>query len=209
MDAATPTTHTAFAGTRRLASGDLRVVALAVKRLLDRPKPAAHDRAILIFNNATGQVVDLDFRGSPDEVVSRLAAASDVDSPAAEQDPQQQQQQQQARGPGRPKLGVVAREVTLLPRHWEWLNAQPGGASVALRRLVEDARRAYSERDKVRLAQEAAYRFMRTMAGDSPGYEEALRALFAGQRDQFLACIADWPADIAEHSRALASAAFS
>ncbi len=74
------------------------------------------------------------------------------------------------RGRGRPKLGVVAREVTLLPRHWDWLNAQPGGASVALRKLVEQARRANGDADRARAAREAAYHFMSAMAGDLPAF---------------------------------------
>ena len=101
-----------------------------------------------------------------------------------------------ARGRGRPKLGVVAREVTLLPRHWEWLNAQPGGASVALRKLVEAARRDTLTSDQKRLAREAAYRFMSTMAGDLPRFEEASRALFADDRTRLTTLIARWPGDV-------------
>ena len=114
-----------------------------------------------------------------------------------------------ARGPGRPKLGVVAREVTLLPRHWDWLAAQPGGASVALRRLVEDARRVSASDDRRRAAQEAAYRFMQAMAGDQPGYEDATRALFAGDVARFEERTAAWPEDVREHASLLAADAFS
>jgi hypothetical protein len=103
------------------------------------------------------------------------------------------------RGRGRPKLGVVSREVTLLPRHWEWLNAQPGGASVALRKLVDEARRASGDKDRERQARDAAYHFMSTMAGNLPQFEEASRALFAGDRRRFTALIADWPPDIRDH----------
>lgn len=181
---------TAFDGERRMAAGELRLVALAVKRMLARR--AADAPPLLIFDDSTGKVIDIDFRGTQDEVLERL-------DPDAESAP---------RGPGRPKLGVVAREVTLLPRHWEWLQLQPGGASVALRKLVEDARRAGEGRDRVRRSQEAAYEFMRTMAGDAPGYEEALRALFAGQRDRFAVCIAAWPPDIAAHAEELARGAW-
>ena len=105
------------------------------------------------------------------------------------------------RGPGRPKLGVVAREVTLLPRHWEWLAQQPGGASVAIRKLVEEARRTGEDRDRVRQAQEAAYRFMSAMAGNKPHYEDAIRALFAGEAARFEKLIAEWPADVRDHAR--------
>ena len=103
------------------------------------------------------------------------------------------------RGRGRPRLGVVAREVTLLPRHWEWLGAQPGGASVALRKLVEAARRSSGDLDRSRAARDAAYHFMSAMAGNLPGFEEASRALFADDRRQFVALIAGWPGDIRDH----------
>jgi hypothetical protein len=110
------------------------------------------------------------------------------------------------RGPGRPKLGVVAREVTLLPRHWEWLNRQRGGASVALRRLVDEARHADGGADRRRAAQEAAYRFMSAMAGNREHFEEATRALFAGDAARFTHLIATWPKDIRDHTQKLAAA---
>ncbi len=99
---------------------------------------------------------------------------------------------------------MVAREITLLPRHWDWLNRQPGGASVALRKLVDDARRTYKDRDRVRQSQEAAYRFMVAMAGNEPGFEEATRALFARQQEAFNRLIERWPADVRDHARKLA-----
>ena len=176
---------TAFAGARRIASGDLKDVALKAKRAVDRGGPAP----VLIFDDASGEVIEVDFRGTPDEVLKRLA------EPAP-------------RGPGRPRLGVVAREVTLLPRHWDWLASQPGGASVALRKLVEEARRAHAAKDRVRTAQNAAYRFMTTMAGDAPDFEEALRALFLGKLDDFEKRIAAWPAGIRDHATKLAAGAF-
>ena len=177
---------TAFAGYRRLTSGSLAEVALAVKRVGQAAAP------VIIFDDATGRSLDLDLRGSDDEIVARLPKATPVpvetDGQAAE-----------PRGRGRPKLGVVAREVTLLPRHWEWLNAQPGGASVALRKLVDEARRASGDKDRERQARDAAYHFMSTMAGNLPQFEEASRALFADDRRRFTALIADWPADIRDH----------
>ena len=158
---------TAFEGQRRLISGTLAEVALALKHA---GRPAA--APIIIFSEASGRPIDLDLRGSDDEILARLpnsAPASPV--PAAEAI--------EPRGRGRPKLGVIAREVTLLPRHWEWLNAQPGGASVALRKLVDEARRANGDRDRLRLARDAAYHFMSTMAGNLANFEEASRALIA------------------------------
>lgn len=172
-------THTAFAGPRLLAAGPLPAVALAVK---------AAGGAALVFEDATGRVVDLDLRGSDQDILARLAPAAD--------------QTAAPRGRGRPKLGVAAREVTLLPRHWDWLAAQPGGASVALRKLVEQAMR--SDSHARRAAQEAAYRVATTLAGDLPGYEEAMRALFAGDRAGFARHGKAWPADIRAYAMRLA-----
>jgi hypothetical protein len=176
---------TAFEGRRRLVTGTLAEVALAVKR-------AGEAAPIIIFNDATGRSLDLDLRGSDDEIVARLpkATPAPVEPEAQASEP---------RGRGRPKLGVVAREVTLLPRHWEWLNARPGGASVALRKLVDEARRANGDRDRQRAARDAAYHFMSTMAGDLANFEEASRALFADDQRRFTGLIADWPTDIRDH----------
>src|SRR5690348_15737924 len=160
---------TAFEGQRRLVSGPIAEVALAVK---GATRPAASP--IAIFSDTTGRPIDLDLRGSNAEVLTRLAAMT----PAVAEEPVSNE----PRGRGRPKLGVVAREVTLLPRHWEWLSAQPGGASVALRKLVEEARHANGGKDRVRRAREIAYRFMSAVAGNLPNFEEATRALFAGDR---------------------------
>jgi len=182
-------TFTAFLGQRHLASGPIAEVALAVKRA-ERQTSGP----IAIFNDETGRAVDFDLRGEEREVLERLARSDPHETGLPDATPPTE-----ARGRGRPKLGVVAREVTLLPRHWEWLNAQPGGASVALRKLVEQARRAGSEQDRRRLAREAAYHFMSAMAGNLAHFEEASRALFAGDRPRFAALTADWPADIRDH----------
>ena len=113
------------------------------------------------------------------------------------------------RGPGRPRLGVVPREVTLLPRHWQWLASQPGGASVALRRLVDEARRSSVGRDRVRRAQEVSYRVMTALAGDLPGFEDALRALFARDGAAFDRHVATWPDDVRDYARRLAAPALA
>ena len=173
-----PASWTAFQAFNRIAQGALAEVALAVRRLDPDAGP------ILIFEDATGRVRDLDLRGSEEEVRARFAPTGD--------DP--------VRGRGRPRLGVTAREVTLLPRHWDWLAEQPGGASAALRRLVDDARKADEGRTVLRQARERCYRFLSGIAGDLPGFEEASRALFAGDEDRFRALIADWPADIRGHA---------
>ena len=147
-----------------------------------------------------GRAIDLDLRGSVEDVLARLpempeASAVEAVAPAP-------------RGPGRPKLGVVAREITLLPRHWEWLARQPGGASVALRKLVDEARRANKDKDRVRQAQETAYRFIAAMGENKPHYEEVARALFAGDAGRFETWTTSWPADVRDHARALAASCF-
>jgi hypothetical protein len=177
-------TFTAFEGQRRLASGALADVAMAIKRVT---RPAA--APIAIFSDSTGRAVDIDLRGSDAEVRARLADRAHPSAPT----------EAAPRGRGRPKLGVVAREVTLLPRHWEWLNAQPGGASVALRKLVDEARRTSGDKDRQRAARDAAYHFMSAMAGNLPGFEEAARALFADDRRGFVGRIANWPEDVRDH----------
>ncbi|MGY3584489.1 hypothetical protein ACVIGB_006453 [Bradyrhizobium sp. USDA 4341] len=185
--------YVAFEGEHRIGAGDLKEVARAAKQLLDRRK----DAAILVFNGRTSALVDIDFRGSVDDVLERLPKLAPPldEEPATPAGP---------RGPGRPKLGVVAREITLLPRHWDWLAQQKGGASVAIRKLIDEARRASGDKDRTRSAQDAAYRFMTTMAGNRPNYEDAIRALFAHDRRRFATLIADWPADIRDHAIRLA-----
>jgi hypothetical protein len=186
---------TAFEGPRQLVSGSLAKVALTVKKWSD----AGSSSAILIFDDQTGRAIDLDLRGTDREALLRLPQpASPGNATLPDSLPGE------ARGRGRPKLGVVAREVTLLPRHWEWLGAQPGGASVALRKLVEQARRANGDKDRSRAARDAAYHFMSAMAGNLPDFEEAARALFADDRHRFVGLIAAWPADIRDHAVKLA-----
>lgn len=189
---------TAFLGTERIASGDLHAVAAEVKSRTDRGDAAP----LLIFDDATSQPVEIDLRGTLEEVLARLPKPPETEEAAEEN-------AEASRQPGRPKLGVVAREVTLLPRHWEWLGTQPGGASVTLRKLVEEARKSHAEDDRLRERREAAYRFMTAMAGNEAGFEEAIRALFAGQREPFEQSLQSWPPDIREHARVLAEETFS
>ena len=183
---------TAFQDQRLLSAGPLCDVALAVKAALARGASAS----VLVFADETGRVVDLDLRGDDAEVVARLSVSAQA--PAAAED------DAAPRGRGRPKLGVVAREVTLLPRQWEWLATQPGGASAVLRRLVDEARRNENPRQKRRAAQEVAYRVMLALAGDLPGYEEATRALFADDRARFEQSMAAWPQDVSAYALRLA-----
>ncbi|MBD7939893.1 DUF2239 family protein [Brevundimonas sp. Sa3CVA3] len=176
---------TAFDGHTMIAAGPLAQVAAAMK--------AAHDagRAVLVFRDEDARPIDLDLRGDLPTVLARL--------------PQEQPQPEpEKRGPGRPRLGVTAREVTLLPRHWDWLASQPGGASVALRKLVEAALREAEGPDRMRRSREAAYRFMTAVAGDLPDYEEAVRMLFAGDWTAFDAHTEAWPVDVRDYARRLA-----
>ena len=192
---------TAFKGNQRVASGNLLKVARKVKEIIDQDEQAS----ILIFDEDTSELVEVDFRGTMEDVLERLETAT---AGGESVNTSSETHQRSQRGPGRPKLGVVSREVTLLPRHWDWLNSQPGGASVALRKLVEEARRVNSGKDKVRHSQEVAYRFMSAMAGNFPGFEEATRALFAGDSERFNSLVASWSVDIRDHARNLAKAAF-
>ncbi len=180
-------TFTSFAGTKQIRSGELRAMLRETKAYLD----GGGNDPVLIFEDQTGQQVDFDFRGTLDDVVKR----TEVPRPAA--------------GPGRPKLGVVAREVTLLPRHWEWLEQQPSGISAALRRLVEEAMKRNPAEAEARRAREAASRFMWSMAGNFPGFEEASRALFAADRTRFEALTADWASDVRDHLARLAAPSFA
>lgn len=196
MENQTTSSFTAFVGNRRVATGSLPYVAVCAHQA----QLAEPDSSLLVFDDSTGKVVDVDLRGTAGEVQlraeedSRSAALPPVDETVAAD-----------RRPGRPKLGVVAREVTLLPRHWEWLALQPGGVSVTLRKLVEAARKVEGGAGFSRQARDAAYRFMQTMAGDEPGFEEASRALFAGDAEAFATRIAGWPGDIRAHILHLAA----
>jgi hypothetical protein len=189
----------AFAGSRRIERGGLSRVANAVKQAVDLGEAGE----ILIFEDSNGRLVEIDFRGSADDVEGRVRRAL-----KGRIGPNAAAETESVRKPGRPKLGVVAREVTLLPRHWEWLGRQPGGASVALRRLVEEAAKDRSGRERRRQAQEAAYRFLSALAGDRPHYEDAVRALFAGDSTAFAQRIASWPPDIQDSALLIGADAF-
>jgi len=186
-----PSAHlSAFADFRRVASG---LSADVIAKLRAQTWPP--DTLVRVFDDATGSRLDLDLR--PD-----AGDAAPPAEPAAPAPPPQ-------RSVGRPRLGVVAREVTLLPRHWDWLNRQPGGASVALRRLVDEARHVHRERDALRAAREATYRCMTEMAGNLPGFEEATRALFAGDGTQFNLLIEPWPQDLRDYLLQLSASAWN
>jgi len=193
---------TAFDGNRNIASGNLLQVATKVKGMIDDDEVGS----VLIFEDSSSEIVEVDFRGVLEDVLKSVGnPAGTADSMVVSVNNESGVQ----RAPGRPKLGVIPREVTLLPRHWDWLNSQPGGASVALRKLVEEARRLRSDRDKVRYSQEVTYRFMHAMAGNFSGFEEATRALFAENSEKFNEIVALWPDDIGQHVYKLSSNAFA
>ena len=169
--------YTAFADDRRIAAGSLRVMLAGVKAWVDRRERAR----LLVFDDETGRQVDLDLRGTLEQVLARVAPPPGPPRP------------------GRPRLGVVGREVSLLPRHWEWLEQQPSGISAALRRLVDEARKREPGKQRARALREAASRFMTAMAGDLPGFEEASRALFAGDERRFERLVHAWPLDVRRH----------
>ncbi|QTH43514.1 DUF2239 family protein [Cohnella sp. LGH] len=188
---------TAFLGVGVVASGSLHHVVSTVKDALDDKDLMQ----LLIFDDSTGKQIDVDFRGKTDDVLKRLGEQfGDLPSKDVKHQP--------TRRVGRPNLGVVSGEVTLLPRQWEWLKSQPGGASVTLRKLVDEARRAGGEQSKIRESQEATYYFMTAMAGNFHQYEEALRELYAGDSDRFYHFIDDWAPDIRNHIKKLAANAF-
>ena len=166
---------TAFQGLKRLAKGEKGTVAVDVKAALENDPSLS----VLCFRDASGEQIDLDLRGSAADVTERYRLP---DPPKATW--------------GRQKLGVVAREITLMPRHWEWLAKQPGGASVALRKLVEWASKSAVDSDRRRASKDACSRFLSSVAGNLPNFEEATRALYAGNQDAFLEHVSAWPMDV-------------
>ena len=186
-------TYTAFDGQKMFTQGSLEEVVLKIKRKL---KPTEDNTSVLIFSDSTGKTMDFNFQGTEKDVLKRLEVfSSDGDIKASA-------------GPGRPKLGVTAREISLLPRHWEWLANQPQGSSATLRLLVETAMKKSEGASEVKKAQERTYKFMNVMAGDSAHYEEALRALYKKDKKSFQQIIANWPSDVCEHAWALAAPVF-
>jgi hypothetical protein len=198
QDSLTQINCTAFLGRTHFVKGTLQHVVKFIKENLEESKLVE----LLVFDDSTGKPIDIDFRGSLEEILDRLNS-----EPGRIKDTKEKEQP--VRRAGRPKLGVVSGEVTLLPRQWDWLKAQPGGASVTLRKLIDEARRSGENGNKVRAAQEVTYHFMTAMAGDLPQYEEALRALYATNENRFYESIDDWTPDIRDYIKSLASNAFT
>ncbi|HVO19278.1 MAG TPA: DUF2239 family protein [Anaeromyxobacter sp.] len=172
----TPPRYLVFAGPRRVGAGSLEEILPVLKQRFDGDPT----EQVLAFDAETGEQVDFDLRGSLADVLARATPPP--------------------RGPGRPRLGVISREVSLLPRHWDWLEEQPSGISAAIRRLVEAAMKAAPQRERARRIREGLSRFLSAMAGDRPQFEEATRALFAGDLTRFEELVSRWPRDIREHA---------
>ncbi|MCL5279924.1 MAG: DUF2239 family protein [Planctomycetes bacterium] len=170
--------YTAFVGERLVASGSLEELLPKLKATFDCDRSTL----FLIFDDETGAQVDLDLRGTVAEVLARC-------SPNPPQT-----------GPGRPRLGVISREITLLPRHWEWLGRQPNGASATIRRLIDEARKREPAKMRRQEAMQATERFLFAMAGNYPGYEEVSRALFQGDSRRFAELVAPWPKDVRNYA---------
>jgi uncharacterized protein len=170
-----PSSFICFSGPNQIAAGSLPAVAIAAWHF-GQKNPST---STLTFDRKTGKVVDLNLSGTSQDVANRYQP--EIAAPAKR---------------GRPKLGVMAREITLLPRHWEWLAQQQGGASVALRKLVDAARKNRTTEDQSRERIAAAYSFMSAIAGDFPSFEEASRALFALEFAKLKKITTNWPKDI-------------
>jgi uncharacterized protein len=183
-------TYTAFEGATQVYRGTFQEVVLKVKERLGR----AQNSSVLIFSDSTGKTMEFNFHGSVKDVLKRLEiyVTKEESGPVT--------------GPGRPKLGVISREISLLPRHWEWLASQPDGTSATIRKLIEEAKKR--SHISIKQVQERAYRFMSVIAGDMQGYEEALRALYKADHKNFLLNIQDWPADVRTHAIEMAKPVF-
>lgn len=181
-------TFTAFLGQQRLVTAPLTEMLSQVKPVLD-DLGGSRNQPLIIFNDQTGKTVDFDWRGTLEDVLAREAPAPKT-------------------GPGRPRLGVVSREISLLPRHWDWLESHPNGASAALRRLIDEARKADPAGERRRMAVLPTDRFLTVMGGDLPGAEEASRALYNGDGAAFRKIVQAWPQDIRHHALHLSAPAF-
>ena len=189
-------TYTAFEGTSLIHRGVLTDVVQKVKKRMTKSGAGS----FLIFSDSTGKTMEFNFQGTESEVLRRLDVFTSREESGRDE--------ARAAGPGRPKLGVVSREVSLLPRQWEWLATQSGGASATLRKLVDEAKKKSAGTSEVKQAQERAYKFMSVLAGDLPNYEEALRSLYRRDRRKFSELIRDWPEDVRAHAQSLAKPAF-
>lgn len=197
----------AFEGETLIADGNQLEVALRLKK--QGAEPALRRGEVLIFAGADGRQIDLHLSGSESDIERRYGGATESAAPIVGIGGKAAAAGAEKKTRGRPKLGVIGREVTLLPRHWAWLDSQRGGASATLRRLVDAERKASVDSDYRRASQDRANRFMSAMAGDLKGFEEATRALYAGNREGFESASASWAHDIRHIAMSMAADAFS
>lgn len=183
--------YTAFNNNEILAQGSLETIALAVRQKVKEDKNAS----ILIFSDLTGRQIDIDISGTEKQVLERLKIYSSNKTP------------QVSAGAGRPKLGVIPREISLLPHHWEWLINQDGGSSGIIRKLIDDKIKSTSP-DKVKIAQERAYKFLSAIGGNLPNFDEATRYLYRKDKEKFQELTSSWPKGIVKHSMALLGGVF-
>lgn len=186
-------TYTAFDNTSIIAHGSLRDVILKTKKILGK----SENSSFLIFSDSTGKTIDFNFQGTEKEILKRLeifVSNSDEKIELAR--------------PGRPKLGVISREISLLPRHWEWLATQSSGASSSIRNLIEDAIKKSTSKVSLKQQQEKVYRVMTTLAGDLDGYEEAIRSLYKRDRESFIKFTKGWSKDLRSYLEKLTNDVF-
>lgn len=172
--------YVVFQGTRLIARGNMLETALAVYNAY-KDKTSA---PVVALDSVTSELAEPDLRGGEDGIRARYGVEADL---------------HETKTRGRPKLGVTAREVTLLPRHWEWLESNHSGASAKLRELVETAMRASAGKDRQSHAVESLERFTNALAGDLPNAEEVSRAFYKGRMKDVIKLTADWPSDLLEH----------
>ena len=172
-------TYVAFYGNQQVAVGELTDMLTKTTIFLKEKQTTGTDtEPLLIFNEQNGSQIDFDFRGSLEEILERALP------------------KQKKRRAGRPKLGVISREITLLPRHWEWLESQTKSASASLRLLVEEAMKREGGEAKIKKNIAVTDRIMMVMAGNLTYFEEASRALNARNVERFEECVSTWPDDI-------------
>ncbi len=169
--------YSSFIGDRHLFTGDLKGMLSQTHAYISRHG----EEGLLIFDNFSGRQIDYNFRVSLEELLGKELPPTPK------------------KGPGRPRLGVVCGEISLLPRHWDWLQRQRQSASATIRRLIEAAMKEASPEEKTREAIDAAGKFLWTMAGNLSDFEEASRALYAQKWHILDAITAAWPEDIAKH----------
>ena len=182
--------YSSFTGYRHIASGPLRTVLKETKTFYDSTQTpdernaSHHPENLLFFHHGDGRQLDFDLSGSLEDVLSRIQT----------REPSPVDETPDKPGKGRPRLGVVSKEVTLLPRHWEWLSRQPASASATLRRLVSEASSRENTSSKAKA--ERLGTILWTLAGNLEGFEEASRCLHRLDFEGLFGFSDKWPGDL-------------